>query len=398
MSRAFLVVMDSVGCGGAPDAKGFGDEGANTLGNILLTCDEGGAEIGRKGALYLPNLTSLGLGSVLQLSTGNKSKTLTEEPKGLWGVAREQSLGKDTPTGHWELCGVILPWEWHYFTNKEVSFPKQIIDLIKEESKCDGVLGNCHASGIQIIEKFAAQHLITGWPICYTSADSVLQIAAHEESYGLERLRALCSKIAPDLHAMKVGRVIARPFVGNVIDGFTRTINRQDFSFQPPSETLCDWAFKAGREVNALGKISDIFPVEGMTSVGKGSDKELMLQLNDLLHYAGDGSLNLINFVEFDSLYGHRRDVAGYARHLEWFDFELTNLLKKVKPDDLIIFTADHGNDPTWMGIDHTREQVPVLGVGAGIKAIGQVNFIDVAASIACFLGIKNKGNGVSFL
>ena len=398
MSRVFLIVMDSVGCGGAPDAKNFGDEGACTLGNIISTCSSGGANIGRTGSLNVPNFKSLGLDSILELSVSSDNTKALEKPKGLWGVATPTSPGKDTPTGHWELLGVPLPWKWKYFKNKQVSFSTEIIKLIQELSETKGILGNCHASGTEIIERYGKQHLNSGWPICYTSTDSVIQIAVHEEKFGLDQLYALCRKLAPFCHSRRIGRVIARPFLGDSKSGFTRTANRKDFSIEPPAPTLCEWAFEEGRQVNALGKIDDIFSNKGISSSTIGPDRLLMENLYDLLDNAPDGSLNIANFVEFDSLYGHRRDVSGYARHLEWFDSKLTILLKKIRQNDLVILTADHGNDPTWRGTDHTRECVPIFGIGLGEREIGNVSFVDVSASIAKYLGIRNRGVGKSFI
>ena len=398
MSRVFLIVMDSVGCGGAPDAKDFGDEGACTLGNIISTCSSGGANIGRTGSLNVPNFKSLGLDSILKLSVSSDNTEALEKPKGLWGVATPTSPGKDTPTGHWELLGVPLPWKWEYFKNKQVSFSTEIIKLIQELSETKGILGNCHASGTEIIERYGKQHLNSGWPICYTSTDSVIQIAVHEEKFGLDQLYALCRKLTPFCHSRRIGRVIARPFLGDSKSGFTRTANRKDFSIEPPAPTLCEWAFEEGRQVNALGKIDDIFSNKGISSSKIGPDRLLMENLYDLLDNAPDGSLNIANFVEFDSLYGHRRDVSGYARHLEWFDSKLTILLKKIRQNDLVILTADHGNDPTWRGTDHTRECVPIFGIGLGEREIGNVSFVDVSASIAKYLGIRNRGVGRSFI
>ena len=398
MSRVFLIVMDSVGCGGAPDAKDFGDEGACTLGNIISTCSSGGANIGRTGSLNVPNFKSLGLDSILELSVSSDNTKALEKPKGLWGVATPTSPGKDTPTGHWELLGVPLPWKWKYFKNKQVSFSTEIIKLIQELSETKGILGNCHASGTEIIERYGKQHLNSGWPICYTSTDSVIQIAVHEEKFGLDQLYALCRKLAPFCHSRRIGRVIARPFLGDSKSGFTRTANRKDFSIEAPAPTLCEWAFEEGRQVNALGKIDDIFSNKGISSSKIGPDRLLMENLYDLLDNAPDGSLNIANFVEFDSLYGHRRDVSGYARHLEWFDSKLTTLLKKIRQNDLVILTADHGNDPTWRGTDHTRECVPIFGIGLGEREIGNVSFVDVSASIAKYLGIRNRGVGRSFI
>ena len=238
----------------------------------------------------------------------------------------------------------------------------------------------------------------TGWPICYTSADSVFQIAAHEETFGLERLYQMCRTLAPMLHEMKVGRVIARPFVGSPEQGFVRTTNRKDFAITPPAPVLTNWAQDAGRKVHGVGKIGDIFSMQGIDTLDKGSDADLMGHLSRLVDSAEDGSLTFANFVEFDSQYGHRRDISGYARALEWFDAEIGRILPRLRPGDLFLLTADHGNDPSWVGTDHTREQVPVLIAGLGAGQIGQVNFADVAASIAHHLNIPAQGPGRTFL
>lgn len=398
MPRAFLVVLDSVGCGGAPDAAAFGDAGANTLGHIAAECAAGRAEDGRSGPLHLPNLDALGLGAAVRLASGTEPPGLTAEPAGLWGAATEVSRGKDTPSGHWELAGVPVPWDWHFFPDTDPAFPDDLVAEVCRLAGTDGILGNRHASGTVIIAEEGARHLQTGWPICYTSADSVFQIAAHEDHFGLDRLLTLCRDLAPVLHTIKVGRVIARPFVGSAETGFTRTTNRHDYAIAPPEPTLCDWVQAAGRTVHAVGKIGDIFSMHGIDDVVKGTDEQLFEHLVRLGTEATDGTLTFANFVEFDSLYGHRRDVSGYARALEWFDAALPRFLDRLGPGDLAIFTADHGNDPTWTGTDHTRERVPVLGHGRGTRAVGQVAFADVAASIAAHLGVPAAGPGRSFL
>ena len=401
-ARAFLIVMDSVGCGGAPDAGAFfngarPDTGANTLAHIAAACSEGRAEQGRSGPLRMPVLDGLGLGAAVRLASGDEMPGFCAEPQGIWGAATEVSRGKDTPSGHWELAGVPVPWEWSYFPDSEPAFPPDLSAEVAHLAGTEGILGNCHASGTEIIARLGAEHLRTGWPICYTSADSVFQIAAHEDRFGLDRLLALCEAIAPRLHAMKIGRVIARPFVGTP-GNFARTGNRHDYAVAPPSPTLLDWAAAAGRDTHAIGKIGDIFSMRGIADLRKGSDAALMGHLMDLADEASPGSLTFANFVEFDSLYGHRRDVSGYARALEWFDAAAGQFLARLRPGDLAIFTADHGNDPTWTGTDHTRERGPVIGWGVGARPVGQVAFTDVAASIAAHLGIPATGPGRSFL
>ncbi|RMH46014.1 MAG: phosphopentomutase, partial [Alphaproteobacteria bacterium] len=280
----------------------------------------------------------------------------------------------------------------------EPAFPDDLVAEVCRLAGTEGILGNKHASGTAIIEELCAEHLRTGWPICYTSADSVFQIAAHEEHFGLERLYRLCEALAPRLHAMRVGRVIARPFVGDC-DHPQRTHNRRDWAISPPSPTLCDWVQDAGGTVHAVGKIWDIFSGRGIDDVRKGKgDDGLFDDLVALAAEAGPASLTFANFVEFDSQYGHRRDVAGYARALEAFDARLPEFLARLRPGDLAIITADHGNDPTFRGTDHTRERVPVLGAGVGTRAIGLRRFADVAASVATHLGIPPRGPGRSFL
>ncbi len=402
MPRAFLIVIDSVGIGGAPDAGTFfngtvPDTGSNTVGHIAVACAAGRAEQGRSGPLAVPTLEALGLGAAIRLASGLET-SLNGMPTGAWGAATEVSRGKDTPSGHWELAGVPVPWEWHVFPDLPQAFPDDLIVQICEQAGTGGTLCNRHASGTQVITDQGARHLKTGWPICYTSADSVLQIAAHEESFGLDRLLKLCADLAPTLHAMKVGRVIARPFAGSVEAGFARTANRHDYAIAPPGPTLCDWVHGAGHAVHAIGKIGDIFSMRGIDEVRKGRDPELMEHLNDLIDAAGDGALIFANFVEFDSEFGHRRDVSGYARHLEWFSVELSAVLPRLRSDDLLIVTADHGNDPTWIGTDHTRERVPVLVYGIGARELGQVAFTDVGASVAAWLGVPSQGTGRSFL
>lgn len=399
MNRAFLIVLDSAGCGGAPDAADFGDEGANTLGHIAVECAAGRAEQGRAGPLRMPVLDRLGLGAAIRLASGLEAPGLGASPRGLWGAATEISKGKDTPSGHWELAGVPVPWEWAYFPTSRPAFDEALVALVCRLAGTAGILGNRHASGVAIMNELGAEHLRTGWPICYTSADSVFQIAAHEETFGLERLLKLCADLAPALHARRVGRVIARPFTGSPERGFARTGNRRDFAIAPPAPTLMDWARAEGRSVHAVGKIGDIFSGRGVSHSHKGaSDRELMGHLHRLADTAEPGSLTFCNLVEFDSHYGHTRDVAGYARALEWFDAEAGRFLDRLGPGDLALFTADHGNDPTWRGSDHTRERVPVLAWGYGAGTIGHRGFVDVAASVAAHLGLAARGPGRSFL
>lgn len=392
MARAFLIVLDSVGCGGAPDAGDFfngdlPDTGANTLGHIIA-----------QRGLRVPHLDALGLGAAVRLSTGIETPGLDARPQGRWGVARETSKGKDTPSGHWELAGLPVPWEWTYFPDTVPAFPEEIVELLCKAAGTEGILCNAHSNGVKVIADLGQEHLRTGWPICYTSADSVLQIAAHEEVFGLERLLQMCQDVAPTLHEMRVGRVIARPFVGSSSADFKRTQNRRDFAITPPKPVLSNWVQDAGGKVHGVGKIGDIFSMAGIDTTVKGADVDLMTALDGLAETAAQGDLVFANLVEFDSEYGHRRDVQGYGAALERFDVWLGQFLPRLGEGDLLVLSADHGNDPTWHGTDHTREQVPVLVSGAGSGEIGVVGFSDVAASIAAHLGAENGGHGRSFL
>lgn len=387
MARAFLVVMDSVGIGGAPDAHAYfngdvPDTGANTVGHIQEACAAGRAEVERSGPLHVPTLAEMGLFDVMSLANGGAAGAT------LSGAATEVSQGKDTPSGHWELAGVPVPWEWHYFPDASPAFPDEVVAAVCEAAGTDGILGNCHASGTDIIRAHGAEHVRSGWPICYTSADSVFQIAAHEEHFGLDRLLDLCAAVAPMLHEMRVGRVIARPFFGEE-GAYTRTSNRRDFAITPPAPILTNWVQDSGARVYGVGKVGDIFSQQGFDEMHKGTDAALMDHLDRLVDAGVDGSLTFANFVEFDSVYGHRRDVSGYARHLEWFDSRIAALRARLPPDDLLVLTADHGNDPTWVGTDHTRERVPVLVHGYSGPPLGLIGFTDVAALVAKHLGVE---------
>ena len=393
--RVFLIVMDSVGIGGAPDADqyfndGVPDTGANTLLHIAEACAVGQADIHREGPLKLPNLTALGLGNAIELACGLRAPGIYPVVEGTWGVASETSRGKDTPSGHWELAGLPVAWEWHYFKDKTQSFPEELIKSFCEIAGTDGILGNCHGSGTELIRAFGEQHCASGWPICYTSADSVFQVAAHETHFGLNRLNELCARFAPEVHRLKVGRVIARPFLGETADTFYRTENRRDFALLPPNKVLTNWVQDAGHPVTAIGKIGDIFSMQGIDKVLKGSDSTLMTHLATEVALAKAGSFILANFVEFDSRFGHRRDIAGYARALEWFDQEIGQILPQLKENDLMIFTADHGNDPSWIGTDHTRERVPVLCATRPSNPLGHIGFEDVAKLVLCHLNIAH--------
>ncbi len=401
--RALILVMDSVGIGGAPDAARYGDRGADTIGHIAETCARGQADNDcRAGPLHLPHLTRHGLGEACHLATGRRPPGL-ERPGGIaaqFGCACERSKGKDTPSGHWEIAGVPVPFDWGYFPKTEPCFPRELIEALCEQAGLPGILGNCHASGTEIIERLGPVHLRTGQPICYTSADSVFQIAAHEEQFGLDRLYEVCRVARRLVDPLNIGRVIARPFAGTAEGGFRRTANRRDYSVPPPGETILDAAEREGRDIISIGKIADIFSHRATGLNKKGADNDAlfdrMLEGWDELR---DGGLLFANFVDFDSIYGHRRDVTGYAAALEAFDRRLPELLSRTRPDDLLIITADHGCDPTWSGTDHTREQVPVLVVSdKEMPAVGsRSSFADMGASVARHLDLAPPLHGLPF-
>ncbi|MBP0615634.1 phosphopentomutase [Jiella mangrovi] len=398
MARAIIMVLDSFGIGAAPDAQAFGDEGSNTFGHILAAASAGAAdgEGLRTGPLDLPNLERLGLFAAAGL--GNSAK----RPEAIWGSAREISHGKDTPSGHWEIAGVPVLFDWGYFPQTVPAFPAQLIQQICDDTQIPGILGDRHASGTQIIAELGEESISSGKPIFYTSSDSVLQIAAHETHFGLERLYGLCAAARKHVDPLNIGRVIARPFLGETAQDFTRTANRRDYSVPPPGQTLLDRAVAAGRNVHAIGKIADIFAHRGITRTLKGDgNMALFDRMLEAVREANDGDLVFANFVDFDMIYGHRRDVAGYAAALEAFDARLSELDGEMKPGDLAIVTADHGCDPTFRGTDHTREIVPVLAYGPGIepKPIGRrESFADIGASVATHLGLATGEYGRSFL
>lgn len=406
MARAILCVLDSFGIGGAPDAARFGDEGGDTLGHIASACmrGQGDREGLRSGPLSLPNMTALGLARAAQLATGKVPEGMdgSVEPVGIFGAASETSHGKDTPSGHWEIAGVPVAFDWGYFPDTAPTFPAELTQAIVREGGVPGILGDTHASGTVIIAELGEEHVRTGKPICYTSADSVFQIAAHEEHFGLERLYRLCETVRRLVDPYNIGRVIARPFIGDAASGFERTANRRDYSVLPPEPTLLDRAVAAGRRTLTVGKISDIFAHQGVSEVLKAAGNDALFDRTlEAMDKAGEGDLVFANYIDFDSLYGHRRDVPGYAAALEALDRRLPELLERLRPDDLLILTADHGCDPTWRGTDHTRERVPVIGLvkGGGPKEIGvRDTFADIGESIAAHLGLAPGNHGTSFL
>ncbi|MFL6803135.1 MAG: phosphopentomutase [Xanthobacteraceae bacterium] len=405
MTRAIILVLDSVGIGSAPDAALYGDEGADTVGHIAEACARGAADRDglRRGGLCLPHLSQLGLGEACRLATGRVPPGLRAKshPRGRYGCAVETSKGKDTPSGHWELAGVPVPFEWGYFPRTRPCFPPDLVAELCRRANVSGILGNCHASGTAIIAELGEEHMRTGRPICYTSADSVFQIAAHEESFGLERLYRMCEVARPLVDPLCIGRVIARPFVGTSSKDFLRTGNRRDYAVPPPSPTLLDRATQDGRAVVTVGKIADIFAHSGTGRVLKANGNVALFDrtLEGLASLA-DGGLLVTNFIDFDTIHGHRRDAAGYADALETFDARLPQLEAALDAGDLVVMTADHGCDPTWAGTDHTREQVPILAFGPSVIAgpIGRRStFADVAATISAHLGLPPMLVGTPF-
>ena len=396
--RAFVLIMDSLGIGATPDAERFGNVGADTFGHIA----ERRAAEGRP--LAIPHLESLGLGLAATLARGTVPAGLQAGPKirGAYGAARELSAGKDTPSGHWELAGVPVLSDWGYFPTTDDCFPQELLDRLVERGKLPGYLGNCHASGTVIIERLGEEHMKTGKPIFYTSADSVFQIAAHEESFGLDRLLDLCAIAREEVDRYNVGRVIARPFIGTDAKSFKRTGNRRDLAVPPPSATLLQKLADAGGEVVSIGKIADIFAQVGITRKIKATGHDALWDATlQAVREAPDFSIVMTNFVDFDQEYGHRRNVEGYALALENFDRRLPELDALMGEDDIAIISADHGCDPTWPGSDHTREHVPVLVWGDKVKAgsLGiRHSFADVGQSLASWFKLTPFADGEAFL
>ncbi|UKA09737.1 phosphopentomutase [Photobacterium damselae] len=406
MKRSIILVLDSFGIGATEDAATFGDVGANTLGHIAQACARGEADNGeRSGPLHLPNLNKLGLGKACEESSGYFPEGLdpNAEIVGAYGHAQEISSGKDTPSGHWEIAGVPVLFEWGYFKEHNNSFPQELLDRIVERANLPGYLGNCHASGTQVLDDLGEEHMVTGKPIFYTSADSVFQIACHEETYGLDNLMTLCQIVREELEDYNIGRVIARPFIGAGKGQFERTGNRRDLSIEPPSATVLQKLVdeKQG-EVVSIGKISDIYAGCGITKKVKATGIPALFEATlEQIKQAGDNTIVFTNFVDFDSAYGHRRNVAGYAAALEYFDKRLPEILELLQDDDVLLITADHGCDPTWPGTDHTREHIPVLVYGPQIKAgsLGRrATFADIGQSLAQYFGTSDMEFGKSFL
>lgn len=367
-NRVFLTVLDSVGIGELEDANEYGDLGANTLCNIAKST----------GGLSLPNLQKMGLGNIASIEGVNSTSSQTAYTT----KCRELSKGKDTITGHWEMAGILIKEPFKVFT--ETGFPKELIDELEQKSG-HKFIGNISASGTEIIKNLGEEHLQTKSLILYTSADSVLQIAANEEIIPLEELYRVC-EVAREVtlkEEYKVARIIARPFIGTNKENFTRTSNRKDYALKPPTKTILDELHENDLDVVGIGKIGDIYSYQGITkSIKTKSNEDGM---NKTIEIAKDGShkgLIFLNLVDFDALYGHRRNVEGYKGALEKFDSQLGTLIEELKDDDLLIITADHGNDPTFKGTDHTREYVPVLVYNKQIKECNKMPILESMADI----------------
>ena len=385
MKRAILVVLDSVGVGELKDAKLYGDEGSHTLDHVYEKC---------KG-LNINELEKLGIGNIEGVNGPKKY----DKAMGAFGRCEEASKGKDTVTGHWEIGGVILEEPLNTYPN---GFSEEIINEFKKRAKVEGILGNIVASGTQIIEDLGEEHVKTGYPIIYTSADSVFQIAAHEDVISVERLYEMC-EIARNMLVDKwaVGRVIARPFIGEA-PNFKRTSNRRDYALDPFNKTMLEYLKDANYEVAAVGKIEDIYNKKGITSAVH--TKSNMDGVDKTLEYMDTVKEGLIftNLVDFDMLYGHRNDPAGYGKALEDFDNRLQEIYSKMGEEDILIITADHGCDPTTSSTDHSREHIPVLVYGKNVKAgvnIGtRETFADIGKTILDFFNVQNELVGKSFL
>ena len=398
MGRAIILVADGFGIGWAPDAESFGDHGANTYAHIARDY------LKRTGApLNLDNLNSMGLSAAAQTVSQESLEVGNAHPvSGAYGAAAELSRGKDTPSGHWEMTGVPVMLDWGYYPRTPDCFPKAFLDTLNRRTDVPGVLGCVHASGTDIIRDLGEEHQRTGKPICYTSADSVFQVAAHEHTFGLDRLYRFCEVARELLYEDNIGRVIARPFIGDSAETYTRTGNRRDYSIAPPDETLLDVLVQQGHRVAGIGKISDIFAHRGISTSTKATGLEALLDTTlEKIRAEPDNTLIFTNLVNFDQDFGHRRDPAGYAEALQYFDNRLPEIQSAMSGDDLLIITADHGCDPAWRGTDHTREYVPVLVWRAGIAAVDlgvRKTFADIGQTLAQFFNVPRLQHGESFL
>ena len=399
MARAIILVLDSFGVGATADAGKFDDVGADTFGHIAKARAESAA-----GPLRLPNLARLGLFHAGRESSGAFSPGHDPDIEviGAYGHAAELSSGKDTPSGHWEIAGLPVLFDWGYFSSEGDAFPEALLSELIARADLPGVLGNCHASGTTIIAELGDEHVASGKPIVYTSADSVFQIACHEEAFGLQRLYDLCDIARELVDEYKIGRVIARPFIGDGPDTYQRTGNRRDLTTPPHAPTVLDKLVESGGDVISVGKIADIYAHQGITKKIKASGNEALFDATlDAIKEAGDRSIVFTNFVDFDMLYGHRRDVDGYAAALEYLDGRLPEILALMGEGDLLVLCADHGCDPTWPGSDHTREHIPVLVYGTGVTpgSLGRrETFADIGQSLAVHFSLSPMDYGTSFI
>lgn len=402
--RAIVLIMDSLGVGATTDAARFGDVGSNTLGHIAERCFLGEADSERSGPLKIPNLEKLGLGLASALATGKVPAGLSASivPHAAYGAALELSSGKDTPSGHWELAGVPILFDWGYFTKPTDTFPPELLEKLVQRANLPGWLGNCHASGTEIIARLGDEHRASGKPIFYTSADSVFQIAAHEESFGLENLYTLCKIAYEEVRQYNICRVIARPFNGESAATYARTGNRHDYAVEPPEKTVLEKLTDAGGKVVSIGKIADIYAHCGISQAIKATGLPALWDATlKATAEAPDNSIVMTNFVDFDEKFGHRRNVSGYAKALEYFDTRLPEMLAAMQDDDILILSADHGCDPTWPGTEHTREHVPVLVYGKRVKpgSLGvRESFADVGQSLAAGFKLPPFPVGKAFL
>ncbi len=398
MARAIVLVIDSFGIGYSADAESFGDVGANTLANLAKAYY---AETGK--AINLPNLASLGLFKACHEASNNDFPKQGGSPKkGAYGFMQEISTGKDTPSGHWEMAGVPVLFDWGYFTDKENAFPTTLIEKVNQVTGYEDMLGNCHASGTEILQKLGEEHIKSGLPICYTSADSVFQVAAHEEHFGLDNLYKYCEKVRAELEGLNIGRVIARPFIGETSENFSRTGNRRDYSVLPPAPTVLDKISNAGTHVISVGKIADIFAHQGINEKTKATGLDALLDATiEHINTAQDNALIFTNLVNFDQDFGHRRNPVGYAQELEAFDARIPEVLNAMTEHDVVFLTADHGCDPTWPGSDHTREYVPILAYHHNISSVNlgeRKTFADLGQTIAQLFNVEAMSYGTSFL
>ncbi len=397
--KAVILVLDSFGIGYAPDAAKFGDVGANTFGSIAKAF-----KVAKGRQLALPNLARLGLVKAAKGAAQGVAADVQDAQQvvGAYGYARELSSGKDTPSGHWEIAGVPVLFDWGYFHDKTDSFPPALIDELCRRTGVPGILGNCHASGTDILVKLGDEHINTGKPICYTSADSVFQVAAHEQHFGLEKLLQFCQVARELLDEYNIGRVIARPFTGDSAQTYARTGNRRDYSVLPPAPTLLDKLTAAGGTVISIGKIADIYAHQGISESLKATGLTALVD-STLAQMAqqSDNSLIFTNLVDFDQNFGHRRDPIGYGEALEYFDSRLAELMAACDQDTLLLLTADHGCDPTWQGTEHTREYIPVLAYKPGMRAtdLGErMSFADIGQTLAEYFALDTMAYGDSFM